>query len=178
MSSIAQYLLKWDSWVLTSVTGCVRKGRVVHAMQWISRSADGQAYPALLMLIGAIQFNRGKMVATCFFSFAIELAAYKLIKQSVRRPRPFQQLAGLVNLIAPKDVFSFPSGHTAGAFVAATIIGICCPLCLIPACFWASLVGSSRIYLGVHYPTDVMAGACLGILSAKTGFFLAVYFIS
>ncbi len=173
MSSIAKYVTKCDALVLICVTGRLRRDQIIRAMRWISRGADGQAYPALFVLIAVLQSDRWKILTACFLSFAIELAAYKLIKQSVKRPRPFQQLAGFVNLIVPQDVFSFPSGHTAGAFVVAAMMGSCLPMGLVPAFLWASLVGFSRIYLGVHYPTDVVAGACLGILSAKTGLFLS-----
>ncbi|MBN1567611.1 MAG: phosphatase PAP2 family protein [Acidobacteria bacterium] len=177
MIALSQYILKWDSLVLASLTGCCRRDQTIRAMRWLSRAADGQFYPVFLVLISILQDNRWRILAACFISFAFELAAYKLIKQAVKRPRPFQQLVGLVNLVAPKDVFSFPSGHTAGAFVVATIVCICYSQFLIPGYFWAALVGLSRIYLGVHYPSDVAAGACLGIISARTGFLAASWLI-
>jgi undecaprenyl-diphosphatase len=173
MSSISKYVLKWDTLVLASVTGRLSGDSMVRAMRWISRCADGQAYPAILALIVLLQSNRLKIFTACVLSFAFEVAAYKIIKQSVKRRRPFQQMAGFVNLIVPQDAFSFPSGHTAGAFVVATMVSSCWPVSLIPLILWALLVGFSRIYLRVHYPTDVVAGACLGILSAKTGLFLS-----
>jgi undecaprenyl-diphosphatase len=173
MASGAQYLMKWDFLVLMRVTGCLRKNGFVRAIRWISKGADGEAYPAILLLIAILQSNRGKVIVTWILSFMIELAAYKAIKHWVKRPRPFQQFAGLGNLIVPPDVFSFPSGHAAGAFVVASLIGCCYPAGLIPLYLWASLVGFSRIFLRVHYPTDVLAGACLGILSAKAGLLIA-----
>ncbi len=178
MSSIAQHLLKWDSLVLVSMAGRLRQNQIIRAMQWISKSADGHAYPIVLVPYAGLQSDRWAILGACIFAFCIELAVYKLIKQAVKRPRPFRKLEGFVNLIEPQDTFSFPSGHTAGAFVAALIIGACNPIYYIAACLWASLVGISRIYLGVHYPTDVAAGACLGALSAKTGLLIAHELIS
>jgi undecaprenyl-diphosphatase len=169
MSAIAQYLLKWDTQMLRCVTGCLRQDRFVPAIRWLSRSADGQAYPAILIVIAFTQPYRWQILAACFFSFMLELGAYKLLKRAVKRPRPYQRFAGLANLIVPQDVFSFPSGHAAAAFVVASLLSYCFPAAEIPAYFWASLVGFSRIYLRVHYPTDVFAGACLGLLSARAG---------
>jgi undecaprenyl-diphosphatase len=173
MANVAQFIVKWDSLMVTRMPDCLLGNRFVRAIQWVSRGADGHAYPAILVPAALLQSHRWKILAACILSFAIELIAYKAIKQRVKRPRPFHALAGLVNLIAPQDVFSFPSGHTAGAFVAAVLIGYCYPAGVLPLYVWALLVGFSRIYLRVHYPSDVLAGACLGILSAKAGLLLA-----
>jgi undecaprenyl-diphosphatase len=173
MANVAQYLMKWDFLVLSRVTGCLKKDGFVRSIRWISRGADGEAYLAILLLMVILQSNRWKVIVTWILSFMVDLAAYKAIKHWVKRPRPFQQFAGLVNLIVPPDVFSFPSGHTAGAFVVASLIGYYYPAGLIPLYLWASLVGFSRIFLRVHYPSDVLAGACLGILSAKAGLLIA-----
>jgi undecaprenyl-diphosphatase len=172
MAAVARYFLKWDSLALTTVTSRIRNKREVWCIRWVSRTADGHAYPLVLIFVAALQFDKWKTLEVFLLSFAVEFAAYKLIKQLVKRPRPFRQMEGLTNLIVPQDFFSFPSGHTAGAFVVALSVAPCYPWLAIPACLWAALVGFSRIYLGVHYPTDVLAGACLGILSVKAGLIL------
>lgn len=88
------------------------------------------------------------------------------IKNVVRRVRPYEVINGLESLIGKMGEFSFPSGHTATSFVAATIIA-----CMLPqkrygiaAIILAAMIGFSRIYIGVHYPTDVLFGAASGAL--------------
>jgi undecaprenyl-diphosphatase len=76
----------------------------------------------------------------------------------------FVSLTGLTALMAPPDKFSFPSGHTMTSFAAWSSFLITLPWLaplVLPA---AILIGLSRIYLGLHYPTDVLMGALLGSL--------------
>ncbi|MFM7671093.1 MAG: phosphatase PAP2 family protein [Bacteroidota bacterium] len=89
------------------------------------------------------------------------------MKAAVNRARP---AAADPTLVALEDVriHSFPSGHTSSAFALATSISMDHPQLYVvaPAFVYASLVGYSRCYLGVHYPSDVLAGAALGSASA------------
>lgn len=88
-----------------------------------------------------------------------------LIKNLVQRPRPFVTFTDLQILIPTPSEFSFPSGHTSSSFAAAAVFFRHLPKKLgIPSVILASLVGFSRMYVGVHYPTDVIAGAIVGIL--------------
>jgi len=76
----------------------------------------------------------------------------------VRRARPWFD----INAAIPPDRFSFPSGHTAAAFAIALSLLGAAPALVIPALILAFAVGFARIYLGVHYPIDVVFGALLG----------------
>ena len=69
----------------------------------------------------------------------------------------------MVALSAAPDTPSFPSGHATTAFAAAAVVGALYPRLRIPVYGLAALVGLSRVYLGVHYTLDVLAGAALGI---------------
>lgn len=102
-----------------------------------------------------------------------------LIKNLVQRPRPYVTFADLQILIPKPSEFSFPSGHTSSSFAAAAAICACLPKKYgIPAMILAALIGFSRLYVGVHYPTDVLAGAILGILLGYGAKYLAEFFIS
>jgi undecaprenyl-diphosphatase len=87
-----------------------------------------------------------------------------VLKDLLERSRP--ELAHPTTadpLVATPTSYSFPSGHTATAFATATVIGLLHPRLRLPAFGLATLVGLSRIYLGVHFLFDVLAGAALGI---------------
>ena len=85
------------------------------------------------------------------------------IKKLVKRPRPFLTDRNLVPVYRPGE-WSFPSGHTSSVFSAVTSLARVYPkwYTIAPSYLWAAGVGYSRMYLGVHYPTDVAAGAVLG----------------
>lgn len=84
-----------------------------------------------------------------------------VLKNAVARPRPFMQLPD-VRLLIPAKSFSFPSGHAMQSFMAATVMSRYFRGGIIYFGF-ALLVAFSRVYMGVHYVSDVLAGALLGI---------------
>ena len=86
------------------------------------------------------------------------------LKHLVKRPRPFLEISALVPLHRSKS-YSFPSGHTVLAFSVAFIAyRILQKKYSIPALCIAALVAFSRLYMGVHYPTDILGGICIGYL--------------
>lgn len=87
-----------------------------------------------------------------------------IIKQLVARQRPFNFIDNLQLLISPPTSFSFPSGHSMSSFSAATIIYIANNKMGIGAFLLAAIIGFSRMYLYVHYPSDVLVGCILGII--------------
>ena len=132
-----------------------------------SRSAYPVAFslPIGIMAVSLLKEDkRGQQVSyEMMGSLLLSAAATGVIKEVVQRPRPYQKY----NDIYPdkwEDGNSFPSGHTSLSFSNATSILLSTEKWYLaaPAYLWACGVGYSRIYLGQHYPSDVIAGAITG----------------
>ena len=104
------------------------------------------------------------ITASVVGTYAISLA----MKSIIKRERPGEKYPGYIIPRVHETGHSFPSNHTGGAFALATILTLNYPRWYIiaPAYLWASAIGYSRMQLGVHYPSDVFAGAILGAASA------------
>lgn len=97
----------------------------------------------------------------------VSLGTSYILKKVVDRPRPFQEYPFIHPAIVETDP-SFPSGHATAAFSAATSLSLTARkwYVVVPAYLWAGTVAYSRLHLGVHYPSDVLAGALIGAGSA------------
>ncbi|MBD5534972.1 MAG: phosphatase PAP2 family protein [Lachnospiraceae bacterium] len=95
-----------------------------------------------------------------------------VIKNLVARPRPFAVDASVMLLIPQPGEYSFPSGHTLNGFTAATVIFLYYKKAGIFALLFAGAIAFSRMYLFVHYPTDILAGMLLGIMDAVIMYFI------
>jgi membrane-associated phospholipid phosphatase len=127
------------------------------------------ATPLLITTIGLINkdkklTNQGLEIGVAFVATVAETYA---LKYAVNRDRPYVTHTDL-HPLSSENSRSFPSGHTSSAFSIATSLSLNYPkwYVIVPAYAWASATGYSRMYLGVHYPTDVLTGAVLGAGSA------------
>lgn len=88
-----------------------------------------------------------------------------IIKNLVQRPRPYQVDTSVIPLIYPSE-YSFPSGHTSSSFTAACSIFLYHKRAGIAAFVVAAMIAFTRLYLFVHYPTDILGGIILGVVCA------------
>lgn len=156
-------LSTWDAATCHRVNAInrLRAGSALFAAA--SRLGDGAVWYALMLALpccfGLEGLYQSLLMAA---NGAACTACYTWIKGRTRRPRPMQVHATLLITVAPLDRFSFPSGHTLHA-VAFTVLAVH----FHPGLLWAlapftALVAMSRVVLGLHYPSDVGAGAAIG----------------
>jgi membrane-associated phospholipid phosphatase len=125
--------------------------------------------PLLIYTVGLIQKDVKIKEKAIFIGETLLVSTFitTAMKYSFKRDRPFTTYPELEKL-SDGGSYSFPSGHTSTAFATATSVSLMYPkwYVIAPSFVWASAVGYSRMDLGVHYPSDVLAGAIVGSGSA------------
>jgi undecaprenyl-diphosphatase len=128
-----------------------------------TRMGDGWLWYSLGAILLAFGGSRGYAAVGAAGSAAIlDIFVFKALKRLSRRPRPCQLQPHCWATILPPDQFSFPSGHTMTAFSIAIVVSYFYPTLEGPLYFLALSIGLSRIVLGMHFLSDVLAGAVLG----------------
>ena len=159
-----QYLLSVDENILLWIQECMRND--VLTPFWIAVTTLGNG--GLIWLSGSALLRISKKTRKIGIMALVALAFSVLIdnvilKNLVARTRPYEVVPGLTSLIGVQDDFSFPSGHTGSSFAAAVVMYRGLPKKVgVPALVFAFLMGFSRLYVGVHYPSDVIGGALIG----------------
>lgn len=161
------------AWCLRLNRGCARPWlRELFAV--VSRLGDGAFWYALMAVLPLIYGAAGLYASLRMLAAgAVGYLIYKTLKERLIRERPYISLTGVVAGTRPLDRYSFPSGHTLHAVNFSTLA-----IAEFPELAWlcapfAALVAASRVVLGLHYPTDVAAGALIGAGLATTALFIA-----
>lgn len=139
-----------------------------------SRAGDGWGWG--LIGLGVLLWGgsrRFKALEACVISVAAGQLLFNVLKRVTGRARPCATDSHCWATLLPPDRFSFPSGHTITAFAVAVPIGLFYPALLAGLTFCAMSVASSRILLGLHYLSDVIAGIAIGCLIGMGGFWMA-----
>lgn len=135
----------------------------------------------ILISVGFLFFKKTRKIgcmslAALLFSLCVNNL---LLKNLIARGRPFDAIAELTPLVKRPTDYSFPSGHTAAGFCAACVFFRTLPKKAgIPLILLASVIAVSRIYVGVHYPTDILGGLISGIVLSYAGQFCVEIFWS
>ncbi len=153
------------------------RSRVRAFFALVSRLGDGGFWYALMAAMALFGGSHGlagalHMAATSLVS----LALYRGLKRWTRRPRPFASDLRIRAWVAPLDEFSFPSGHTLHAVAFSVVALAYYPALWILLLPFTALVAASRVVLGLHYPSDVIAAIALGLALGGGSLWLAGIF--
>ena len=130
----------------------------------------------VLLILALLAFKKTRRVGiACGVALVLNVILCNLlIKPIVARPRPYDLYQQIICIVKPQWDYSFPSGHTAASFSVSSVLPYMKmkKRVSIPAIILAFMIALSRIYVCVHYPTDVICGAVLGTMAGFAGFIL------
>jgi undecaprenyl-diphosphatase len=161
-----------NGWCLRANRVCARQGALRYFAA-TSRLGDGVSWYALM---GALVMFDGIAGLRASLHLAVtglvSLALYKLLKRWTRRPRPFASDVRIHAWVAPLDEFSFPSGHTLHAVAFSLVAMAHYPMLAWVLVPFSASVAVSRVVLGLHYPSDVLAATAIGSALAAAALWL------
>lgn len=160
--------------ILDSIQEYLQSDAMDSAMTAVSSLGNAGLIWILWTAVLLFRKKTRKAGAAMALALVLELFACNLvIKPLAARLRPFSVREGVQLLIQTPTDYSFPSGHTGASFASAAALFFRKSRMWIPAAVLAALIGFSRLYLYVHYPTDVLGGALLGCAAGWIGSRLA-----
>jgi membrane-associated phospholipid phosphatase len=131
-------------------------------MRGLTRTGDWDVWTTLLIGLAIFGEPYREAALRAAPSLIVTFLVSQGLKRLARRPRPSVKLPDLSRLLGNPDEFSFPSSHTACAWAICLGLGYQIPVLMFPGIALAAGIGWSRIHVGAHYLTDILAGAALG----------------
>ena len=161
--------LRWDERLFRLLTGAWCNPLFDRLLPWVT-DAGNFVVPfvitaMIIVLVGRLRGLRFLVLAVVSVVVADAIGTH-IFKYSFLRPRPCIALADVRLLVGCTHLPAFPSNHAVNASVLATLTALTMPRLWLPAVALAFLIAYSRVYVGVHYPLDVLAGSLLGIAVA------------
>ena len=178
--------MSWDAGFLLYIQEYIRSDFLNPIMKVLTHSGD-KGILLIVLILALLIIPRTRAIGIMStISIAIEaLLNNVLLKNIIARTRPYDEIEGLVNLVGRQSDYSFPSGHTGAAFAVAGAmlvvalfglpmieksgevsrkdLSLSFKLISVLLIMYATLLAFSRMYVGVHYPTDVLCGLLLGL---------------
>ena len=168
-------IVAWDNKILRKLAA-KHTPALNRVLVLVTRSGNN-GYVWFALSIPLLLINKYRMTGlTLIFAMVISaLAGEVTIKHIVGRVRPCSRDFEKDLLIKHPAHYSFPSGHTSSSFAVVMVMFFMLPALFIPVLIYACLMGFSRMYVLVHYPTDVLAGVVLGTICGTVAVFVSPY---
>ncbi len=166
----AQFISSFDKRIVKQLSENRSEG-TTEIMQFLSGSTYyfSVGIPAAMITTGLLSHDKITIRKGSYIvqSIAVSTFVSVVLKYTINRERPYENDPSVIKAGSGHGS-TFPSSHTSIAFATATSLSFAYPkwYVIIPSYLWAGFVGYSRLYLGMHYPTDVFAGAVTGTLSS------------
>jgi len=164
-------LQRWDESACLRLNQALRNALLLRFLQAVSWLGNGIFWYALMAAL-LVRYRGEALLPVLHMIFvgAVGAGTYAMVKRGTSRPRPYLALRDIAAGARALDAFSFPSGHTLHAVAFTLVAGAYYPGLLAMLATFAFLTAVSRVMLGLHYPSDVLAGAALGSLIAAASF--------
>jgi undecaprenyl-diphosphatase len=179
MNAVLAYFDASDRWISWRLSAWAPPNWLRIWMKWATRLGDGWLWLGAAALLVAVGGPYRHLLLATAVSAAASNTATVVLKRGLRRRRPSTYGGNPFFAVAPSelfafDQFSFPSGHTMNAFALGSVLVPALPVMAVPLFLVAGSIGVSRVILGLHYLSDVLVGAVLGLLIGGTAYALIV----